>query len=510
MEKFANNLTEVLNDDFNKVITENGAFAYRTSGKALTDINFSVSTLRSCDDGDIIKRFIAAFYEDKNLALRWLFFAGDVRGGMGERRLFKVCFKYLAENEPEIAKRLLPIVAEYTRWDNLLCLFDTELRDDVCKLYKKQLDEDVAAMANGESVSLLAKWLPSVNATSEVTKKYAKILVEYLGLTAKEYRKTLSSLRKYLNVVETMMSAGRWGEIDYAALPSKANVLYTEAFERNDKERRRAYLKSLSKGETKINADVLFPHDVVNKYYNGYMIKGKDDALEQLWKALPDYVKGNSNTICVADGSGSMYGTVGKTNVTAISVANSLAIYFAERCQGAFKNKYITFSQNPQLVDLSKGKTLREKLVIADNYAEVANTDIKAVFNLILTTAVKYKMKQNELPSNVLILSDMEFDNCARFGDNYVSDDERLFDGIKEEFENAGYKLPRLIFWNIVSRTLGIPLKENDLGVALVSGFSPVALKMVMSNELDPYVCLVKQLADARYDEISNRVRDLI
>ena len=313
------------------------------------------------------------------------------------------------------------------------------------------------------------------------------------------------------------MSAKQWNEIKYEAVPSRANLIYNKAFLRNDEERRRAFLESLAKGETKINAGTLFPHEIVSKYGNSVWnsINPYNETLEQLWKALPDTVNGNGNTIVVADGSGSMTCDVGPhSSVTALDVANALAIYFAEHSSGQFKDKYITFSGRPQLVDFSKAKNLREKLLIAKQHNEMANTNIEAVFNLILTTAVNNRMRQEDMPQNILIISDMEFDSCATCSSqsDYWSrkrPDSRLFDVIRQKYEAAGYKLPRLVFWNVNSRTGTIPVKENDLGVALVSGFSQNVASMVMSGKLDPYECLMETLNSERYQPVQKALEGI-
>lgn len=501
---FIGKLNETLNDEFNLSYTENGALGYRTSGKELLDLNFSISSLRSVSDYQVERAFTKAFYADKKIAIKYLFYAGDVRFGLGERRFFRIGIKFLAENEPELALKVLSFVPEYTRWDNYLCLLETSLRSQVCEIIAKQLFKDLGNKMRNENVSLLAKWLPSVNASSATTKKYAKIILEELHLSESKYRKILSSLRSYLKVVEVKMSNKQWSEIDYSAVPSRANLIYNNAFLRNDEERRREYLASLEKGETKINAGVLFPHDIVHRYKEenswSERLKNKDATLEELWKALPNYVEGGETTICVADGSGSMCSKAGNgTSVTCLDVANALTIYFSERCSGEFKDKYITFSEHPQLVDLSKGKTLRDKIAIALQHSEIANTNIKAVFDLILTTAIKFHMTQNDLPKNILILSDMEFDYAAD-----GSTDKRLFETISQKYSEHGYKLPRLVFWNICSRTGTIPVKENPAGVALVSGFSPSITKMVLSNSTDPYECLLEQLNSERYMPIEH------
>lgn len=366
------------------------------------------------------------------------------------------------------------------------------------------------------SISLLSKWMKSENASSNETKKYAKILREGLNLPSRNYRKMLSTMRKYIDVVECKMSAREWNAINYETVPSRANLIYNNAFLRNDEERRREYLGKLEKGEVKINAGTLYPHDIVHKYGYGSSV---DTALEELWKALPNTVQGCGNTIVVADGSGSMTCNVGgNTRVIALDVANALAIYFAERSSGEFKDKYITFSEKPQLVDFSNAKSLRDKLAIARRHSEVANTNIEAVFDLILSTAINNHMTQDEIPANILIVSDMEFDSCAttnsHCSNGWFSYRERptttLLNTIEQKYKAAGYKLPRLIFWNVNSRTGTIPVKENDLGVALVSGFSVNIVNMVMSNKLDPYECLLDVLNTERYQPIEDALKDII
>lgn len=511
---FMESLKETLNEDFNVSITENGAIGFRTTGKELLDANFKVSSMRNWSEKQIVDQFVKVFYENKLYAIKWLFYVRDAREGIGERRLFRACMKYLGKQHMDIAKAVIPLVAEYGRWDDLLCLLDTDLSSDVVAIVKSQLTVDMQGMNDGKPISLLAKWLPSCNTNSKETKRLSRIIYKSIGMTERQYRKMLSKLRAYLKVVEVSMSKKEWGAIDYSAVPSRANLIYNGAFLRNDEERRRAYLSSLQKGETKINAGVLFPHDIVHRYCDltGWRrsMKSKDDVtLEELWKALPDFVNGAGNTIVVADGSGSMTATIGGTSVTALDVANALAIYFAERSSGQFKDNYITFSTRPKLVDFSKAKSLREKIEIAFRHNEVADTNIEAVFDLILQTAIKNNMTQDELPQNILMLSDMEFNQCAR-ANNSSRPTQRLFDVFAQKYAEHGYKLPRLVFWNICSRTGTIPVKENDLGVALVSGFSPAIVKMVLSNSTDPLECLLEQLNSERYNAVEEAVKSVI
>lgn len=490
------------------VHTENGALGHKTTGKYLLDLNFSVSSLRNMKETDVARKFIAAFEEDPVLAMRWLFFARDVRGGMGERRLFRVCMKALAIRNSALAESLVPLVPIYGRWDDLwdLLYMTDEVRNAVVRVVRYQLAQDILAANRNESISLLAKWMPSVNTSSDKTRGTARILAKSLDLTERQYRKILSKLRSKLNVTETMMSAKQWEDIDYEAVPSQANLLYKDAFLRHDAKRRNEYLESLKKGEKKINAATLFPHDVVHKYGWGSAL---DKTVEQLWNNLPDYVQGNGSTMVVADGSGSMCCNIGDTRVTAWEVAHSLAIYFAQHSKGPYKNRYITFSAFPQFVSLD-GRTLLDNIRIARSHSEMTNTNIEAVFDLILDTAIRTNCKQEDIPQNILILSDMEFDTATRGGRGFASPSKTLFDTIRNKWENAGYKIPRLVFWNICSRTGAIPMKENDLGVALVSGFSPSVCKMVLTNELDPYKALLETIMNPRYDAVENAVKDIV
>ena len=422
---------------------------------------------------------------------------------------------YLAREFPDKVRKLLPLIAEYGRWDDLLCLLGTDtVKNDVVDIVKNQLTQDMVNMKAGKSVSLAAKWCFSENTSSANTRKKAEILRTSLGITPRQYRTMLSALRKYIDVTERKMSANQWENIKYEAVPSRANLVYNSAFLRHDEERRREYLGKLEKGETKINASVLFPHDIVHKYMDGFgygfHVGPLDSALEGMWKALPNTVKEGEGTIVVADGSGSMTLRIGKTQISAWEVAHALAIYFAERLPVPYKDQYITFSSKPQLVKLGGAGTLRGKLQIASQHDECANTNIEAVFDLILGTAIKNKLTQNEMPKNILIISDMEFDGATNgrgWGCNFRSPSKALFDEIALKYRRAGYQLPRLVFWNVNSRTGAIPVKENDLGVALVSGFSPNVAKMVMSGKLDPMDALMDALNAPRYDAVREALK---
>lgn len=504
----------------NKSVTENGAVGYKTTTNPLLDLNFKVSSLRCRTEEYITGEFIKAFMQDRVHAVKWLFFLRDIWEGLGERRSFRICMKYLAVSQPKIALAVMKLVPEYGRYDDLLVYLDTPLRKEACKFIKKQLQEDVAAMEAGQGISLLAKWLPSVNTSSKESREYAAVLAKGMGYTSKEYRKLLAGLRAYGNVLETKISAGEWEKVNYEAVPAKANLLYDNAFYKHDKERRAEYLKKVFLGEGKLNATGLMPYEIVHRYmktfFANYSMTLKDDVLAELmWEKIAgdgfqnDW--GLDGCIVVADGSGSMHAPVsGNSKVRALEVCNSLAIYFAEQLQGVFHNKAITFSMTPKFIDLEKGKSLKDKLEIMLAHGEIANTNIKAVFDMLLAMAVSNQVPQEQLPKQVLVLSDMEFD-CAtsreydwRTGE-WLGDpvDEALFEQIAAQYKAAGYTMPRLIFWNLCGRTDTIPMVDNENGLCLLSGFSQNAAKVAAHKEIkDPYESLLKVLDAPRYDKV--------
>lgn len=506
MESMENQMNQL---PHNISYTENGAVGYRTSGKKLLDLNFSVSSLRSRDDVEIVKAFTRAFYENKLYAIKWLFFVSDIRYGMGERRLFKLCFSWLAQVYPEIAIALLKYVSEYSRWDNILPLLDNDnLRNYIVALIKDQLDNDYLNMQQNKPISLLAKWVPSVNSNSKETRKKALTIIKTLGINCAIYRTTLSELRRYLDVVEVKMCANNWDKINYEAVPSKANILYNGAFMKHDKKRRTHYLEQLEKGEAKINSSVCFPHDIVNKYRSKrmYNLYEKDAALEAMWKSLPDYVKDAENIISVIDTSYSMRIKISnKSDISAKDVAFALGIYFTERSSGQFKDKAILFSSTPRIIDFSSCNTLADKLTYLSTYNDCSNTYIQGVFELILNTAVANHMKQEDLPKTILIISDMEFDRGTKDDVNSA-----LFDNLRRCFNDYGYVMPRLVFWNVCSRTNTIPITENEAGVTLISGFATPTINMVLSGKTDPYECLLEQINSERYQPIEDAIKEYL
>ncbi len=479
-----------LKNEANRTLTENGAATLRTTGSDCLDLFATIGALRNAQEQEIIVRFMRAFAEDRDLAMKMLFYSRDIRGGLGERRVFRTILKYLADAEPASVRKNLHYVAEYGRWDDLTVLFGTRCEKEAMALIREQLEQDQSALEAGENVSLMSKWLPSVNTSNADAVKDGKRIAKALGMTEAQYRKTLVKLRAKIRIIENNLRQKDY-TFEYAAQPSKAMLKYRKAFRRNDEERYRAYLDKVEKGEETIHTVTLYPYDIVEK---ALCFRGDDTerkALDVTWNALEDYAP-RSNALCVIDGSGSMYGWGTPMPAT---VALSLGMYFAERNQGEFRNHFITFSCNPKLVEI-KGRDLVEKVRYCEGFNECSNTDIQKVFELILSTAVKNQLPQAEMPETLYIISDMEFDWCAEGAD--VTN----FEYAKKLFEDHGYKLPQVVFWNVQSRNQQQPVKMNEQGVILVSGCTPRLFSMVASGQFDPAVFMKEVLLSKRYEPI--------
>ena len=484
-------MLEALKNEANKTYTENGAVTNRSTGKDCLDLFATIGALRRESDLEIVTRFLRAYAEDADIAMKILFFARDVRGGLGERRVFRTILRWLASNEKHSLLRNLPHVAEYGRWDDLLVLLGTPCRKEALALLKKQFDADLAALDGSGEVSLLGKWLPSVNASNEVTVHRAKQIAKAFGLSARDYRKALVKLRARIRILENNLRERDY-TFDYAKQPSRAMFKYRQAFLRNDGERYNEFLQRVQKGEAKLHAGTLLPYEIVNPLFYHGMSAEELAALDATWNAQADYTTGE-NALVVIDGSGSMYAHLDPMPAT---VALSLGIYFAERNTGAFHNHFITFSRTPQLVEI-KGRDIREKLQYCIDFNEIANTSLQKVFELILNAAVKHNVPRKELPSTLYIISDMEFDSCI--------EDAALtnFEHAARLFAGHGYKLPQLVFWNVASRNRQQPVTVNDRGVALVSGCSPRIFSMAMEGELDPWRFMLSVIGSERYAPIA-------
>ena len=486
---------EDLRKEENRTYTENGALTNRSTNSYCLDLFATIGALRNAEASEIISRFIKAYTEDRNMAMKILFFARDIRGGLGERRVFRSILKWLSLHEADSVRKNIANVPEYGRFDDLLSLLNGPCEKEMLSFIKEQLDKDLAALKIGNTVSLLAKWLPSVNTGNKDSVKTAKKLAKAMGFSDAEYRKVLVSLRAEIKLIENYLREKDYS-FSYEKQPSKALYKYRQAFFRNDQDRYCAFLERAESNPAVMNTGTLTPYDVIRPimYRAEAEIEISEEerrSMEITWKALPDYT-GAENALAVVDGSGSMYCGFGYTPAT---VAQSLGIYFAEHNKGCFHNHFITFSENPRLVEV-KGRDIVEKLRYCMSFDECANTDLQRTFDLILKTAIQNKARQEDIPEKLYIISDMEFDYCANHAEM------TNFECAKKKFAKYGYKLPQIVFWNVESRNLQQPVTKNEQGVALVSGTSPQIFSMLSEGILDPYSFMLETLSAKRYERI--------
>ena len=417
----------------NTKLTENGARAYTTQGNALTDLFAQIGALRPRTEQEIARKYAEAFSVDPLLATKMLFYAGNVRGGLGERRTFRICLRWLAENHPSAVA-----ASKTTR--------------------------------KPQPISLLAKWMPTETASAKDTRDLAFHTMRNLGLTPRAYRKVLTALRKHLKVVESTMSAREWQAIQYAQVPSYAMKNYRKAFAKHDPDGFAAYKTSLVKGETKVNASTLFPYDLVAQYsrggYSGRNCQ-EDTIVEAQWKALPNYVSGENNILIMADVSGSMYGRPMDTSV-------GLATYFAQRNKGAYRNLYMSFTNEPHFIELREGASLADCVRRLYSTDVGYNTNLEKAFDYILRHAIANGVSNEEMPAALVVVSDMEIDRYMR------QSRMDFVDAMKAKFARHGYTLPKLILWNVEARNDTFLSKQE--GVICVGGQSASTFRELCGN----------------------------
>ena len=490
-------------------LTENGAFAYDSAAQgALLDLFSQIGALRPRTEQEIRQKFAAAFNENNLLATKMLFYAGDIRQiGLGERRTFRICLRWLAEIQPSIVAKNIHLIPYFNRFDSLFVLVGTECEALMWELIAETLTKDVRAVKASTDtkhvpVSLLAKWMPSENTSSAKTRALAAKAIRALKLNPRTYRKMLSALRKHINVTERLMSAGEWGQIDYAKVPSYAMHNYGSAFAKHDYERFNAYLQSVKKGETKINASVLYPYDLVEEYLNVNYYDGmrcgdtsvarhENAVVEAQWKALPNYIKEGLNIVAMADVSGSMCGRPMASSI-------GLSIYLAQHNIGAYRNQYMTFTDNPHFINLCEGCSLLEAVQKTASAGVGYGTNLMKAMDKILQVAVANRVPENELPEAMLVLSDMEIDHYFRPQANFD-----FMDTVAAKFRRAGYKkCPKLVLWNIEARKDTFLSNRED--VILVSGQSASTFKSLVNalNGMTAYDYMLSVLNSEAYSKI--------
>jgi hypothetical protein len=438
--------------------TTNGMRARKSTANACVDLFFKIGASRG---KNITSDFVAAYVEDKDVALRIAQWARDVRGGSGERELFHQIMKYLEKHDKTAAAQLLLKVPEIGRWDDIFVFENKELKSQAFTLLGNALREK-----NG----LAAKWTPRQG-------PLAAEIRTFFGMSPKFYRKSLVTLT---NVVEQKMCAGKWDEINFNHVPSLAAARYKKAFTRNTS-KFAEYVQKLVKGEAgvKVNASAVYPYDVlkgINSYSNNYGKTELDHIVAQ-WDALPNYV-GDANILPLVDVSGSMVCSAGGNGTTTcMDVAVSLGLYLSGKNKGKFKDTFLTFSENPELLNLKGNIVQKMQQMVKSSWA--MSTNLHRAMDKILSTAIAGGVPQEEMPQMLLILSDMQFNACARFDDSAMQ-------MIKRKYAEAGYKTPAIVFWNLNAKD-NVPVKHDTSGVALVSGFSPAIVKSVLSSDMDQF-----------------------
>lgn len=504
-----NTFLNALKNYDNYMTTENGALAHKTTGGAVYDLFAFGGAYRSRSDADVITLFSDAFDEDPSLAMKCLFYLRDCRGGQGERRFFRVAYRWLAKNYTDYAKRNLKQIPIFGRWDDLLyCTTETPIEE---KAEEMMADELCTAVAENEDY-LAFKWAPSINASNKTTRKLAYKLASFMDMSPRDYRTFLSSGREKARVLEKLMSGNRWDEINFKYIPAKAGINYSAAFARRPETAER-YKEFINNKETKVNADTLYPYEIVRK---ALTIEERNDSLDatsraainKYWENLPDYFDGASNSmICVVDTSRSMTWTENK-NVRPIDIAISLGMYCAEHLSGAFKNCYISFSSHPQLINIA-GADFVDKVNRIYDTNICGNTDLKAVFELIKNIAIRSNVRKEDLPKTIIVISDMQIDQATTEYCSYCQvswtqswtqeNIETEMEGIRRRFKEVGLEMPKLVYWNVDAR-------ENtilDLGpdVSFVSGASPTIFKSVLTGKTGTELMMETLLAP-RYSAI--------
>lgn len=499
--------------NMNTSITEKGAVGYKTTSNPLADVLFKIPSYRH-DKENFLVDFQQALNFDPVYAIKFLFYLRDVRGGVGERSTFREGLLLLAKAYPYALLKVIELIPFYGRWDDMFVLLrrknenlderenkvQNEIEQKVISIIREQLHFDLIQMSEGEPVSLLAKWLPSENTSSQETRKLARYIRKKMGLTAPHYRLMLSEMRAYLNIVERQMSKGEWNKIDYSAVPSRANMIYKNAFIKHDKDRRTNFINDVleNKNSAKVNAKTLFPHEIIKQIRKSVSTQDEKEIKAQ-WQGLPDLMPLKGSVLVVGDSSGSM--TWGQGSVLPIDVAAALSIYCAERLEEPYKDKFITFSDTPSFVDLSSSEDIiskYEQFYLSD---WGGTTNIEAVFDLVLKTAIENGVLQSELPDTILVISDMEFDLAWYVRNESCFDSrDRLFDTIRKKYKQYGYELPHLVFWNVSSRTNTIP----DFGkeVTLIGGYTPQLLKVALNPKGDNWEQLKAVLDGSRYTSV--------
>lgn len=529
---------DTLSKEASATRTLNGARTYSTSSDACLDLFAVAGGMRGKREQELVRLFDRAYIENPELAMKLLFYIRDIRGGLGEREIFRTLIRHVAKTWRDSARKNVALIAEYGRYDDLLCLMGTPAQKEVVRVISAQLEKDKKALAAREQscteegrgaqascgaqtqagaqaqaqgdaqaqesasahISLLAKWMPSINASSARTRGQAKVMARALGLKEVEYRKLLAGLRAAISLTECRLTSRKVDNVNYETVPAGALLKYRAAFERHDGERFGDYLTEAIMDEKKIHCDTLYPYELVRPFINAMPhswfrtytpqeVPG-EDILDLMWDRMGAEVAGQ-NAIAVIDTSGSMYCTWGGHLMPAV-VSQSLGLYFAERCKGTFHNRFITFESQPHLIEVH-GATLRDKLRYIQSAPWGGSTNLEAVFDLILRTAIEERAPQEDMPATLYIISDMEFNVAMR------DPDKSVYENAKTKFEAHGYAMPAVVFQNVNSWQMQTPVRAHTKGTALASGAGTNNFKYKFDGNITPMDHMLRVLNGPRY-----------
>lgn len=493
-------LQEAINKS-NMTTTANGDLTHLTSANDFVDMFFKIGASRG-NPKPLFAPFQSCIKQDLGLAMRLLFWARDIRGGAGERDMYRSLVRSLFQHaqpsvDNDIAKRIALKTVEVGRWDDLLDIFyGTYFESVAFDLIEHALKVD----KNG----LCAKWMPREKSSKRAM---AHKLRTHMGLTSRQYRKLLVYATE---VVETQMCERDWSNIEFSKVPSQAVNIYRGAFSRHAPTEWETFLEEVESGETTINAGAVYPYQLISGGSGWGATYMMDKSQIAQWNSLPDYTEGKEGSILpVVDVSGSMMTPAGpNTSVSCMQVAVSIGLYLSERLNGPFKDSFITFSTAPKLQTLTGDVTSRLHQLQHAHWGMSTNLD--AVFNTLLTSAVKFDVSPADMPTTVLILSDMQFNSAIRRSTAQDRIEQMYEDASVKATANAQandasaepvvYKAPNIVYWNI-SASSSSPVTYDQSGAALVSGFSPSIVKSILSAEdLTPVNVMMKTLLDKRYN----------
>lgn len=495
-----NDFLTVLKSEQNMTETENGDLSFTTSGSYILDLFSLGGAARNMSNENKVEMFRRAIAEHPQFAVRCMFYLRSPRKGQGERQIFRDFLLYLSKYHQDLLIRIIVYVEEFGRWDDLVYLIKLvpkDISNQIMEFLYRNLLRDVDNYFNRKSISLLAKWLPSINTSNSDQRKRALEFINYIqfnheSMSYKEYRQLLAGLRERIDVIEKKLTNNQWSEIKYENVPSKAMLKYRKAFTKHDEFRFERYLSDVQTGKKKMNMSVTYPHEVMGLFYHVMLDEQKyleqENFIESAWKSLPNYAATDDNILVMADTSGSMSGTP-------LQIAVSLALYFAERNKGYFRNHFLTFSSDPCLQEIV-GKNLFEKMSNLSNAAWEMNTDLRKAFMLLLDTAVRHKTLKSQFPKKIVIISDMQFDAGINFN-------ESTFRTVKRKYSEKGFEVPQIVFWNVNASNKQVPVFMNEINTILISGYSPITFKYLLEGkEITPYDSMIEILEGEPFNKI--------